>query len=164
MYKDNFKVFTRVTNEDFSAAMDDIIPSNEFEKLLHQGAQMLEIDTSKYDKSQGLATLIFDCILMDLFGVKQFYIDLLYHAHAHIILTYIENGVKYKVDYQRKSGDASTFCQNTRFLVAVVATMLDMDQVHSGIFAGDDSWLLTKHEFKDMNAWCPTLLNLESIF
>lgn len=75
-----------------------------------------------------------------------------------------ENGVKYRVDYQRKSGDASTFCQNTRFLMAVVATMFDMDNVYFGMFAGDDSWLLTNGEFRDMNAWCATLLNESKFF
>lgn len=33
---------------------------------------MLEIDISKYDKSQGLAALIFDCMLMDKVGVDGF--------------------------------------------------------------------------------------------
>lgn len=48
--------------------------------------------------------------------------------------------------------------------MAVVATMFDMDNVYFGMFAGDDSWLLTKREFRDMNARCATLLNLESKF
>lgn len=118
---------------------------------------MLEIDISKYDKSQGLVSRIFDCLLMELFGVKSFFIDSWYEAHAHTVLTDVENGVSYKVDYQSKSGDASTFCQNTRFLMPVTATLFDMREVHFGMFAGDDSWLLTHHEFKNMNSWCATL-------
>lgn len=164
LYKERFRVFTRTTNEDFAKRMNEIIPPRVFKDLITSGAKMLEIDISKYDKSQGLAALFFDCMLMDKVGVDKFYVDLWYNAHAHTTLVDSENGVKYRVDYQRKSGDASTFCQNTRFLMAVVAIMFDMNQVYFGMFAGDDSWLLTKNEFRDMNAWCATLLNLESKF
>lgn len=148
LYKDKFKVFTRTNNEEFCSKLEEILlPPWLFEKFISDGAAMLEIDISKYDKSQGLAALIFDCLMMKMLGVSDFFIGLWFKSHAHTTLIDKENGVKYKVDYQRKSGDASTFSQNTRFLMAVVATMFDMSEVLFGMFAGDDSWLLIKANF-----------------
>lgn len=72
LYKERFRVFTRTTNEDFAKRMNEIIPPRVFEDLITSGANMLEIDISKYDKSQGLAALVFDCMLMDKVGVDQF--------------------------------------------------------------------------------------------
>lgn len=54
MYKDNFKVFTRVNNDDERCKkLQSVITPWKFQSLIDEGAAMLEIDISKYDKSQG---------------------------------------------------------------------------------------------------------------
>ena len=77
--------------------------------------RFLEIDFSKYDKSQGLAALLFDCKLMRYLGVPEELIALWRSAHTVTYLCDRTNKVKLRVIYQRKSGDASTFFGNTTY-------------------------------------------------
>lgn len=111
----------------------------------------LEIDISKYDKSQKELALEFECKLMKFFGVSDYIVDLWYNAH---ILTEIyDRSTKLSalIPYQRKSGDASTFIGNTLFLMAVICDRIPVSQLHLAVFSGDDSLLygFNLEQYKD---------------
>ncbi|UHM27517.1 MAG: RNA-dependent RNA polymerase [Sanya virga-like virus 1] len=126
--------------------------------------KFLEIDISKYDKSQGACALNFECWLLRVFGVSEYYVTLWYNAHVRTTMHDIKNGVKLKVLYQRKSGDASTFFGNTTFLMAVISVLFDVRSIDCGVFAGDDSLLIGGDIDHDRNQLCASLFNLESKF
>lgn len=127
-----------------------------------------EIDISKYDKSQGQLALEIDCLLLKLFGVDQFYVELWRDAHVKSRLNSKSYGFSFPTLFQRKSGDAWTFGGNTLLTMCVVAATLDIasDDFYSRVaksiwgiergtcvntrpsvsfamFAGDDSLVLS---------------------
>lgn len=110
----------------------------------------LEIDFSKYDKSQGEIALLYDLKLMEFFGVPLEYRELWANAHTVTVLNDRSNQVRLKVMYQRKSGDASTFIKNTTYAMGVIAVLFDL----KGSFVLD----------RDRNRECASLFNLESKF
>lgn len=124
----------------------------------------LEFDMSKYDKSQEIVALIFECELMRLFGVPEWLTDICYNAHYETFLDDEINGVSVRVRYQRKSGDASTFLFNTLYLLAVLFAVYDVDDVIIMLLEGDDSLILMNDSVKtysDASKRISDLFNLE---
>lgn len=58
------------------------------------------------------------------------------------------NKIKCFIDYQRKSGDASTFFGNTLVTMFTLATAINMHNVFYAVFAGDDSLIFSKCSFE----------------
>lgn len=110
----------------------------------------LEIDFSKYDKSQGQVSILYDLKLMEYFGVPLEYRELWENAHTVTVLNDRGNKVRLKVMYQRKSGDASTFIMNTTYAMGVTAVLFDLK----------DNFVIDR----DRNRECASLFNLESKF
>jgi len=135
--KEKFLIYTGMSNTEFENILTD-----RFLGDLVSERMKVEVDISKYDKSQGLLALMFECKLMRFFGVEEEYINLWYTSHVFSKLTDFSSGLKTTVVYQRKSGDASTFIGNTMFLMAVLSMIYDMDSIDMGLFAGDDSLLV----------------------
>ena len=78
-------------------------------------------------------------------------IDKWRNSHQETYLIERANSVKLRVNYQRKSGDASTFIGNTLFGMAVICLCLDLS--------------LSKFDIMhDRNEICAMLFNLESKF
>nr|QVG74709.1 RNA-dependent RNA polymerase [ssRNA positive-strand virus sp.] len=134
----NLKIFCDMSTKDFEDLLNKDIPyTSDFDFL-----ERLEIDISKYDKSQREVALIFECLVMKFFGVSEYFVTLWYNAH---ILTEVYDrcsALKAFIAYQRKSGDASTFIGNTLFLIAVICDLVPLDQLLMGLFSGDDSLLI----------------------
>lgn len=124
----------------------------------------MEVDMSKFDKSQGSAALDFEIMIMRSFGVPDYLLELWYEAHHNSILVDRDNGLRVKLVYQRKSGDASTFLGNTMFLMAVLSLLFDMSTCDFAAFSGDDSILIGEGVMYDRNFLCANLFNLESKF
>lgn len=101
---------------------------------------------------------------MRMMGVDEELIELWRNAHELTTLLDRSNGVKCKVIYQRKSGDASTYLGNTIFLMAVIACLFDLSRVAMGLFSGDDSLIVGEGIDIDRNKECALLFNLESKF
>nr|QVG74700.1 hypothetical protein 1 [ssRNA positive-strand virus sp.] len=134
----NVKIFTDMSAESFENILNDDIPTSTIDEILEK----LEIDISKYDKSQRELALEFECKVMLVFGVPSFIVDLWYNAH---ILTEVYDRcsrLKAFIAYQRKSGDASTFVGNTLFLMAVICDLIPVSQLTMALFSGDDSLLI----------------------
>lgn len=128
--------------------------------------KFLEVDFSKFDKSQGLLALIFECVMMYLFGVPLEYIDIWIYQHRVSML--LNRLCKFAaiVEYQRKSGDAMTFLGNTLFLMAVIAVTygLLLLSCFVALFSGDDSIIFSIDDIKDVERTvedCAFVFNLE---
>nr|WBV73446.1 RNA-dependent RNA polymerase [Passion fruit green spot virus] len=109
----------------------------------------LEIDIKKFDKSQELSVLLFECKVMRYFGVSEELIYLWFHSHVESIVKDTRNGLKFKLQVQRRSGDGGTFFGNTMFLIAVMARNFDLNSLDLALFSGDDSLLVG--DKKDLN-------------
>nr|AQM55304.1 hypothetical protein 1 [Cordoba virus] len=131
----NLVLFADMNNEQFEFKMNNIVSSM-------KGKEALEIDISKYDKSQGNVALEFECKLMRFFGVEEYYVNLWYNAHILSVVYDKDTKIKALVSYQRKSGDASTFIGNTLFLMAVTADLIDYRYIDFAAFSGDDSYII----------------------
>nr|DBA44328.1 TPA_asm: RdRp [Cotesiavirus virgavi] len=124
----------------------------------------LEIDFSKFDKSQGMAALLFECKLMRLFGTPEIFVDAWYNMHAKTILKERKQKIKCNIHTQRKSGDPRTYRGNTEYSMAVMALVLpyDMMRVIMALFSGDDSYLVVMNsQVNDFIGLCQSLFNLE---
>nr|QDZ71189.1 hypothetical protein [Megastigmus ssRNA virus] len=125
----------------------------------------LEVDMSKYDKSQALSMLLYETALMRMFGVHDDLILLWYNAHLDTIINDKTNKAKARIRYQRKSGDASTFIGNTLFLMGILASIFDAGDFILGVFGGDDSYLISRRGFDvDLSEVCANFMNLETKF
>nr|UTQ79680.1 replicase protein [Aphis glycines nege-like virus 1 iso AG1] len=99
------------------------------DSYISDGHYNMEIDISKYDKSQGLLALEFDCLVLEYFGMPAYLVELWYYGH---VLTYVYDratSVKCMIPFQRKSGDASTFILNTVFLMGVISNEIPLREL-----------------------------------
>ncbi|URA30365.1 RNA-dependent RNA polymerase [Astegopteryx formosana nege-like virus 1] len=91
------------------------------DSFLCDGENNMEIDISKYDKSQGLLALEFDCLVLSYFGMPPYFVELWRNGHMLTKIIDRSSGLRCLIPFQRKSGDASTFILNTVFLMGVIS-------------------------------------------
>lgn len=128
-------------------------------------ATSLEVDMSKYDKSQGELMLAFEEKFLKQFGFDEEFVLSWRRSHERTTLTDMNNRVRCKVSYQRKSGDASTFTMNTFYLMAMLATLLPIEDSKLACFSGDDSLILGDEQFNvNLSSITAILFNMESKF
>lgn len=126
-------------------------------------ATSLEVDMSKYDKSQGELMLAFEERFPRQFGFDEEFLLSWIRSHERTILYDINNKVRCSVSYQRKSGDASTFTMNTFYLMAMLATLLPTEDAKLACFSGDDSLIMGSEAFNvNLSSVTATLFNMES--
>lgn len=101
----------------------------------------VENDMSKYDKAQDEALRVFEDLLWEYLGLDPYLAQIWTDSHVDSTLTDKQGGVSFKTRYQRKSGDATTFCGNTAVVVAVMLAAYDIDDIELLCAAGDDSVL-----------------------
>nr|QRW42083.1 MAG: RNA-dependent RNA polymerase [Culex pipiens-associated Tunisia virus] len=155
--KENFMIFADMSADDFTKILSDRFPVRYL-----QSYKKLEIDIGKYDKSQHRLLFEVECALYKKLGIPDELILKWREAHEFTTLKDRKNGVKAFVEYQRKSGDASTFFGNTVVLMVVLCTIFDLSDSF-GVFSGDDSILWMK-DIIDRNDLCANIFNLESKF
>lgn len=156
---DNFKIFTDCSPLEFEENLSKFMPAEELDT-----DDKLEIDISKYDKSQGELLLKFELEIYRLFGIDEEALELWKYAHEHTVLYDKTNKMKFNIDYQRKSGNASTYIGNTIVLMGVISTLFNMLLIKYGFFSGDDSLLIGGVKGINRNDECAKLFNLESKF
>lgn len=155
-----FQILTGMSPEAF---VEHLNTKFDAEKLKYCHA--VENDMRKYDKSQDMAVLLFECSIMRHLGVAEYLVDLWFNSHAESRFIDKNNGIAADIQFQRRSGDASTFLGNTLFCMAVVLTTYDADDIVLGLFAGDDSLLYLRSRFSasvDNSGKLAALFNLES--
>nr|AQZ55414.1 ORF1 [Castlerea virus] len=135
--KPHVKIFCDMSAEEFENVLQRDIPPQNISPLVEK----LEIDISKYDKSQRELALEFECKLMRYFGVDDDIVELWFNAHVLTEVYDKTTKLRALIPYQRKSGDASTFIGNTLFLMAVICDLIPVSQLDLALFSGDDSLL-----------------------
>nr|QVG74708.1 RNA-dependent RNA polymerase [ssRNA positive-strand virus sp.] len=137
--KDNSFIYVDESPLGFVKKLNHRFPVSYFKNNFNK---FLEIDFSKYDKSQKLIALLFETMIMDYFGVDKELIDIWIFLHIYTELYNPKLKFNAFVNYQRKSGDAATFIGNTLFLMAVIASVFDLNSIKFyAMFSGDDSLL-----------------------
>jgi len=108
---------------------------------LKEKSKKVEIDFSKFDKSQNAFILNIQLILMAKLGIEPHFIEFWSKNHEKTTLDFRNHGFKINVDHQRKSGDAFTFLGNTIVTMMVLNYVLDLDKAICALFGGDDSFI-----------------------
>lgn len=153
-----FMIYSKCSPSEFARLLDSVCPTD----ALHPGDQIIEADMSKFDKSQLLFVLLFECKMMTRFGVDPFYVDLWWNSHYMKVVTDIPNGLRFSLTPQRNSGDAFTFLFNTMFLMGVMAYTYDLSRVKFGLFSGDDSLIRAVNINAKPLTTFPSKFNLET--
>ncbi|UHM27606.1 MAG: RNA-dependent RNA polymerase [Fushun naranga aenescens virga-like virus 1] len=160
MLQDHIVVNTGMAPDDLDEVLSTICRRN---SLNIYEATSLEVDMSKYDKSQGKLMLVFEEKFLRQFGFDEEFIKSWVRSHERTILKDINNKIRCSVSYQRKSGDASTFTMNTFYLMAMLATLLPLEDAKLACFGGDDSLILGNEEFNvNLSSITAILFNMES--
>jgi len=110
------------------------------------GMQKVELDISKYDKSQSLLALLVEYKLMRTFGFSKLDCDVWFNMRHYCRFSSTATGIKFDVLYQMKSGVASTFISNTLHQMCVLFSEWHPSPDSFSLFCGDDS-LLFDHQF-----------------
>nr|APX42302.1 replicase [Black currant leaf chlorosis associated virus] len=111
----------------------------------HLGSEQgnfIEIDFSKFDKSQNeIHQLMQDEILLRFGGSPEF-VSVWSQAHKHSRIKDFNCGISFTTDYQRRTGDAFTFLGNTLVtacMLSYVISRADATAIRYMLVGGDDS-------------------------
>lgn len=157
--KRQFIMFSDVSIDVF----EDILSSRFPVMMLEKYAAYLEIDFSKYDKSQGYFAAELEERLIAILGFPKHLKALWRYCHLITTLWHRSTNFKGTCIYQRKSGDAMTYFGNTLLVMSVIASMYDLSDAYA-MFSGDDSFIFfpTGTEIEDKTESFATLFNLEA--
>lgn len=97
--------------------------------LVWDGVRFLEIDISKYDKSQNELALLFETKFMRRAGFPKWEVAIWEKGHRRTFARDPVTSLKLTLFFQRKSGDASTLLMNTVYLMAIIARVLNLTDV-----------------------------------
>lgn len=144
-----------VTSEDRDGFLNFIL-CNEAESTL------LEIDFSKFDKSQEDILLEIQISIMRRCGAPEEFLADWLNWHQINLLIFHTLGIRVTSKFQRRSGDVLTFIGNTIVAMAVIAYTHDLESAIGGIFGGDDSlvYLRKTTMIRDQSAIIASLFNL----
>jgi len=126
--------------------------------------RFLEVDFSKFDKSQDELTLEMNCLLLSRFGVPEYVVEEWRACHVTTRLVFLKYGIKVQTLFQRKSGDVFTFLGNTITSMLALAYVYDLTKVYAAAFGGDDSLIITEGdvEIPDKTRLLGELFNLDA--
>nr|QKW94174.1 polyprotein [Varroa jacobsoni virus 4] len=136
---DRFIMYSDVSPEEFEDLLTVRFPVGKVASYSH----VVEIDMSKYDKSQNRTALIFEMLLYRRLGMPEFWLHVWMRLHVYTTLVDHQNQFAADVVFQRKSGDAATFFGNTVYLMAMMSKVVDLTDSY-GLFSGDDSLLFNR--------------------
>jgi hypothetical protein len=126
-----FLFYTRKTPEQIEEFFSDLDSS--------QAMEILELDISKYDKSQNEFHCAVEYKIWEKLGIDDWLAEVWRQGHRKTTLKDYTAGIKTCLWYQRKSGDVTTFIGNTIIIAACLSSMIPMDKVIKAAFCGDDS-------------------------
>lgn len=90
---------------------------------------VLELDVSKYDKSQNEFHCAVEYEIWRRLGLEDFLAEVWKQGHRKTTLKDYTAGIKTCLWYQRKSGDVTTFIGNTVIIASCLASMLPMEKL-----------------------------------
>jgi hypothetical protein len=157
--KRNIVIFGDMSLSEFEERMNFCLTPEQASTL-----ESMMVDISKYDKSQGSLMRKFERSLYTLLGMPPYLSEMWDRAHENSVLNARNEGFKARVKEQRKSGDANTFFGNTVFTMAVMAMVMDMNDVKFATFGGDDSVIVGRNIRDDRSHELGNIFNLEAKF
>lgn len=101
-----------------------------------------DMDYASYDKQQGIEALELEKEFLTMLGVEQHLLDAWYDAHVNTTCTARREGLRFRVFFQRKSGDASTAFGNTLINMLVFFYLLGDRPYYAFAAIGDDNVVL----------------------
>nr|QHA33734.1 polyprotein [Atrato Virga-like virus 1] len=104
----------------------------------------VENDFSKYDKAQAAALRKVEQLLWDALGLPRDLADIWDRSRKKSIVRDRDGGIRFETEYQRKSGEATTFSGNTFVAICVVLGIFDIDDILLVLAAGDDTLIFLK--------------------
>nr|UZP17318.1 RNA-dependent RNA polymerase [Peanut stunt virus] len=138
------------------------ISSLEMDKFSVLNKHCLEIDLSKFDKSQGELHLMIQEEILNLLGcpvdVSKWWCD--FHRYSYIKDK--RAGVSMPISFQRRTGDAFTYFGNTLVTMALFSWCYDTDQFDRMLFSGDDSLAFSLNPIEGKSDWFTSLFNMEA--
>ncbi|AMN92171.1 2a [Cucumber mosaic virus] len=138
------------------------ISSLEMSDFNVQGRHCLEIDLSKFDKSQGEFHLLIQEHILNGLGcpapITKWWCDF----HRYSFIRDRRAGVSMPISFQRRTGDAFTYFGNTIVTMAEFSWCYDTDQFDRLIFSGDDSLGFSKLPPVGDPSKFTTLFNMEA--
>lgn len=132
-------VFTGMSPHEFEKELNARIAGLDLSEVV-----TVEEDMSKYDKAQGRALRQFEDLLWDALGMDPDLLRIWTDSHVRSHVRDRRNGIGFDTEYQRKSGDATTFAGNTLVILAVLLGVYDIDDIALIMVAGDDSYIFFK--------------------
>lgn len=160
----NILLYNGMSPQQFADYLNVVFPVQVYSRM----KDFLEIDFSKYDKSQGLVLLIFEVMLMEYLGVPPLFLRYWIVMHRYTVLFDNINKFKARVSYQRKSGDAATWRLNTIVQLAILNSTFHfyehLFRPFSNIFvvlSGDDSLIFYETPFTNLYS---RVLNLQFLY
>ncbi|AHJ89006.1 putative polymerase [Cassava Ivorian bacilliform virus] len=122
----------------------------------------VEIDLSKFDKSQGELHLEFQRLLLLRLGLPAHLVNWWCELHIKSFISDPNAGVAFPCAYQRRTGDAFTYFGNTLVTMAEFACCFDCSQFEIMLFSGDDSLAVSNNPIAGDTDLFTSLFNMES--
>lgn len=131
-----FFFYTRKTVDELEGFFSDLTD--------HSNMDVLELDISKYDKSQNDFHFCVEMKIWERLGIDSFLKQVWESGHKRTTLKDFQAGIKTIIYHQRKSGDVTTFIGNTLIIAACVSSLLPIKDCIKAAFCGDDSVIYFK--------------------
>jgi len=100
---------------------------------------LLEVDFSKFDKSQEDLILTASCAILLRLGMPKYVVHQYFDDHLINRLKFPNLGVMLKTHFQRRSGENFTLMGNTIVSMMVLCFTYNLEEAYGGLFVGDDS-------------------------
>ena len=151
-----FFFYTRKTPEDLQDFFSTLSSKQEYE--------ILELDVSKYDKSQNDFHQAVEMLIWERLGLDDILARIWEMGHKKTHVSDFQAGIKTLIYYQRKSGDVTTFIGNTFIIAACVASMVPLSRSFKAAFCGDDSliYMPPNLEYTDIQSTANLVWNFEA--
>lgn len=130
-------------------------------ETLYSG-ERVENDIGKYDKSLPAYYLIFVIALLMKLGLDSYLAEIWYNSHVRSLYRDKSTGFTAVVDFQRRSGDASTFLGKTIINYAACLAIYNPKDIVYGLYADDDHLIFGYNISYDTAGIFADLFNFEA--
>jgi hypothetical protein len=156
-------LYTGMSVEAFSDKIDEKLSGYTRHELLKNHV-FVEIDCSKFDKSQGRLHLLLECFVMRKFGVPERLIEIWYYIHAETFIKDNTQDFSLRVNFQRKSGDPFTWLGNTLISAFLIYSVVMPEDVTLMALSGDDDLAVLKSLSFDFQEFQKQVTVIETLF
>jgi len=131
LLKKNFKSAGRISDSDLSRWFTDM-------RATLLGSELVEIDSSKYDKSQGLLAQAIEAVMMRRSGVAVDILELFEESYVGNVNSR-NLGLAFIIAFQRKSGAADTMYGNLVYNFVSSGRSIGYSRITLSVGKGDDN-------------------------